>query len=248
MADNEIDYQEDDASAACARSREAIPNVRQEISDDSSSAINVKPFEYRAIKRIFDIVMGVIVLLIAFMLLPLTLIVLAVVAMQTGGSPIYIQERVGREGRSLRIYKVRTMVADSDNVERYLSEKQLEQWRRERKVDDDPRIVSVGRILRKTSLDELPQFLNVLAGQMSVIGPRPITKDELVWFGEEAALVLSVPPGITGWWQVSSRNNATFESGERQALELYYARNANLCLDAKIFLLTFRSILGGTGQ
>lgn len=239
MADNEIEYREEDAGSC---------RLVASASAEAATAIAPRPFGYRAVKRAFDIAMSLAVLAVAAALLPLTLAVLAVVAAQTGGSPIYVQERVGRGGRPLRIYKVRTMVADSDDVEKHLSPDQLEQWRRERKVDGDPRIVPVGRVLRKTSLDELPQFLNVLAGQMSVIGPRPITADELVWFGEDAALMLSVPPGITGWWQVSSRNNATFESGARQELELHYARNASLGLDARIFFMTFASMAKKTGR
>lgn len=238
MADNEIDYQE--AAGPCRPVASA--------SVEAAAAIAPKPLGYRVVKRAFDIAMGVAVLAVAAALLPLTLTVLVVVAAQTGGSPIYVQERVGRGGRPLRIYKVRTMVADSDDVEKHLSPDQLEQWRRERKVDADPRIVPVGHVLRKTSLDELPQFLNVLAGQMSVIGPRPITHDELAWFGEDAALMLSVPPGITGWWQVSSRNDATFESGARQELELHYARNASLGLDVRIFFMTFASMAKKTGR
>lgn len=238
MADNEIDCRED-----------AAPARRPgDVREGAAYVIAPKPLGYRIVKRVFDVLMSLAVLAVAAALLPVTAAVLAVVAVQTGGSPIYVQERVGRGGRPLRIYKVRTMVADSDDVERHLSGEQLEQWRRERKVDDDPRIVPVGRVLRKTSLDELPQFLNVLAGQMSVIGPRPITRDELAWFGGDAVLMLSVPPGITGWWQVSSRNNSTFESGVRQGLELYYVENASLSLDIRIFFWTFASMAKKTGR
>ena len=139
------------------------------------------------------------------------------------------------------------MVADSDDVEKHLDPKQLERWRRERKVDDDPRVTKVGRFLRRTSLDELPQFLNVLAGQMSVVGPRPIVEEELAAYGDAAGELLSVKPGITGWWQVQARNDATYGDGSRQELELYYVRNASLAIDAKVFLRTF-SIMFGKGR
>lgn len=238
MADNEIDYREEDA----------LKDGGLAHGEAHGSAPVSKPLGYRVVKRAFDLVMSLVVLVAAVLLLPVTLILLVAVAVQTGGSPIYTQERVGRDGRPLRIYKLRTMVADSDDVEKHLNAEQLEQWQRERKVDDDPRIVPLGRVLRKTSLDELPQFLNVLLGQMSVIGPRPITTDELAWFGEDAALMLSVPPGITGWWQVSSRNNATFESGVRQELELTYVANASISFDARIFLMTFASMAKKTGR
>lgn len=200
-----------------------------------------KPLPYRVVKRLFDVVFSLCV--IAVGLIP-GLILSVFVAVDTKGSPIYSQERVGRGGRPFRIYKFRTMVADSDDVEKYLSEGQLEQWRRERKVDDDPRVTPLGRVLRKTSVDELPQFVNVLLNQISVIGPRVITFEELEHFGDEKDLLLSVPPGVTGWWQVVARNDATFESGERQRLELEYAVNAGFVMDLKVFFKTFSVMFG----
>lgn len=197
---------------------------------------------YRACKRVFDIVFSACVLAVG--LVP-GLVLSAFIARDTGGSPIYSQERVGMGGRGFRIYKFRTMVADSDDVEKHLSLAQLAQWERERKVDDDPRITSIGRMLRNTSLDELPQFLNVLAGQMSVVGPRPIVADELAALPEEeAAEMLSVRPGVTGWWQVTCRNEATWENGRRLALELHYVRNASLRLDTEVIIRTFGVMFG----
>lgn len=201
---------------------------------------------YRICKRIFDIVFSACVIAIGFV--P-ALILSAFVARDTGGSPIYSQERVGMGGKTFQIYKFRTMVADSDDVEKYLDAEQLVQWHRERKVDDDPRITPFGRVLRSASLDELPQFANVLKGDMSVIGPRAITRDELeAWFApEERAELLSVPAGITGLWQAGARNGATFESGERQRIELEYVRNAGFRMDARIFAATF-SVMFGKGR
>ena len=139
------------------------------------------------------------------------------------------------------------MVVDSDDVEKHLSPEQLEQWIRERKVERDPRITRVGALLRKTSLDELPQFLNVFIGQMSVVGPRPVVVDELAAYGADEGAFLSMKPGITGWWQVQARNDATYEDGSRQELELYYVRNASLGLDARVFFETFKAMFGRTG-
>lgn len=203
---------------------------------------------YKVAKRVFDIVVCFIVFLACIVLLPLVVAVLLITAISTKAFPLYTQIRAGRFGRPMKIVKLRTMVADSDNVEKYLSEKQLRQWREERKVDEDPRITRFGLACRKASLDEIPQFVNVFIGQMSVIGPRPITYEELDWFGDEAALYLSVPGGITGSWQAGPRNDATFESGMRQMVELEYVRNASAKTDIGIFFKTFSALLHRTGK
>ena len=206
-----------------------------------ADALPSQKLGYRFVKRAFDIAFSSVVVVVGFV--P-GLVLSGFVAKATGGSPIYAQERIGKDGKPFRIYKFRTMVADADDVEKYLSAEQLEEWKRERKVEDDPRITKLGGFLRRTSLDEIPQFLNVVAGQMSVVGPRPITSDELTHFGSDAAKLLSRRPGITGWWQTQSRNDASFETGERQALELYYIDHASLGLDVRIAASTVGSMFG----
>ena len=139
------------------------------------------------------------------------------------------------------------MVADAnEHPERYMTPEQFEIWKREQKLDNDPRITRVGRFLRNSSLDEIPQFLNVLLGDLSVIGPRPVTESETYEFGENRDEFLSVKPGITGWWQVTERNDATWQNGRRQELELYYVRHASLSLDLQVFAKTFKAL--GRGQ
>lgn len=138
------------------------------------------------------------------------------------------------------------MVVDAGDVQKYLSPEQLHQWEVERKVDDDPRITKIGQFIRKFSIDEMPQFLNVLNGDLSVIGPRPITRVELEQHfteGEKAEL-LSVQPGITGLWQATDRNAATFESGLRQKIELRYVQNRCFRMDWKCFKDTFGAMFG----
>lgn len=196
---------------------------------------------YRICKRVFDVVFSLCVVGVGFV--P-GLILSLFIMRDTGGSPIYTQERVGMGGKVFQIYKFRTMVADSDDVEKYLDAGQLAQWHRERKVDDDPRITPLGRVLRKTSVDEMPNFLNVLKGDMSVIGPRAVSSEEIEWFGPNAEVVLSIPAGITGLWQATRRNDATFESGERQRIELEYVRNAGFAMDARCFVGTFGVMFG----
>lgn len=210
-----------------------------------NGVIPKKPLHYRFIKRVFDIVFSACVIVIGFV--P-GLVLCAFVAKDTGGSPIYRSTRIGLKGKPFCIYKFRTMVADADDLEKHLSAKQLEQWHKEHKVDGDPRITKFGEFLRSSSIDEFPQFLNVFIGQMSTIGSRAITQEELAYFGDYQALLLSQRPGITGMWQCGPRNIATFQSGLRQKIELMYVSNASIKLDTKLFFKTFRTMIERTGQ
>ena len=198
---------------------------------------------YRFVKRLFDLVFSL--LMSVLLLIPLA-VVCALISLESPGSPMYTQKRVGKGGKTIKILKLRSMVADAGDVQKYLSPEQLHQWEVERKVDDDPRITKVGEFIRKCSIDEMPQFLNVLNGDLSVIGPRPITWDELNqhFTDEEKAELLSVQPGITGLWQATDRNEATFESGLRQEIELRYVQNRCFRMDWKCFTGTFGAMFG----
>lgn len=198
---------------------------------------------YRFLKRLFDLVFS---LCVSVALVIPVAIVCAFICLESPGNPLYAQERVGKGGKTIKILKLRSMVADAGNVQKYLSSEQLHQWEVERKVDDDPRITKVGQFIRKCSIDEIPQFLNVLNGDLSIIGPRPITRDELEqhFSDEEKAELLSVQPGITGLWQATDRNAATFESGLRQKIELNYVRNRCFRMDWKCFTGTFGAMFG----
>lgn len=198
---------------------------------------------YRFLKRLFDFVFSLCVSVVLFV--PVV-VVCVLICLESSGSPVYAHERVGKGGKIIKILKLRSMVADAGNVQKYLSPEQLHQWEVERKVDDDPRITKVGQFIRKCSIDEIPQFLNVLNGDLSVIGPRPITRDELEqhFSDEEKAELLSVQPGITGLWQATDRNAATFESGLRQKIELHYVRNRCFRMDWKCFAGTFGAMFG----
>lgn len=220
---------------------DSMPEIGSPEFAELCQSLDRRSVGYRFAKRAFDILFSFAILLVC--LIPGLLLSVAI-SIDTKGSPIYSQVRAGKLGRPFRIYKFRSMVSDSDNVEKYLSTVQLEQWRRERKVDGDPRITKLGSILRGCSLDELPQFINVLFGQISVIGPRVITYDELGNFGKDAATLLSVPPGITGAWQAGPRNKATFENGERQCVELAYVRKAGFKEDLRVFFATFSVMFG----
>lgn len=228
------------ASPACRGSLVAV-----EVAPESAYTQH-NPGAYRYIKRLLDIFASVVIIVV--MTIPVLIVCIAI-SIESRGLPMFRHERVGRNGKSFGMFKLRTMYADAEDcMERYLTPEQIEQWETEHKVDNDPRVTRIGRFLRKTSLDELPQFLNVLVGQMSVVGPRPITTEEVTWYGENADEVLSVRQGITGYWQAFARNDATWESGERQLMELYYVRNISAGMDAKIFFHTFGAIFGLTGR
>lgn len=201
---------------------------------------------FRMAKRTFDICFSAGVL--AVMLLPGTLLGIAI-SLESPGGPMFRQERIGKDGKPIKIFKFRSMYADAhEHPEKYLSKDQLSQWEREQKVDGDPRTTKLGKFIRKTSLDEIPQFINVIVGDMSVIGPRPVTLQETYEFGKYRDEVLSVRPGITGWWQVTDRNDATWENGQRQNLELWYVRNMSASLDLRIVFRTLGAMFSGTGR
>ena len=198
---------------------------------------------YLVCKRAFDIVFSAGVCVIAA--IPVA-VASAAIAIESPGKPFFRQERVGQNGKPIRIFKLRSMVADAHtNPQKYMTPEQYAVWKREQKLDDDPRVTRVGRVLRRVSLDELPQFLNVLTGDLSVIGPRPVTLEETYEFGNARDEVLACKPGITGWWGVTDRNDATWENGNRQGRELFYARHQSLSLDARIFFKTFKAMARG---
>ena len=197
---------------------------------------------YRFVKRAFDIAFSLCVVVVG--LAPIALLLL-IIRLESPGSPIYRQERIGYRGQPLRIFKLRTMVADSDDVEKHLDPKQLERWRRERKVDDDPRVTKVGRFLRRTSLDELPQFLNCLMGQLSCVGPRPPLPSEVAQYDERAMRRLSVKPGLTGYWQVSGRSDTTFD--DMVELDLKYIEERGVLTDFKVIFKTVAVVFTGKG-
>ena len=188
---------------------------------------------YLFFKRTFDIITSLSVLLVFSWLY---LILCFVVFVSDGGKPVYKQQRVGKNGKTIYLPKFRSMVKDANNFEKYLTPEQMEQYRTEFKIDNDPRITKIGKFLRKTSLDELPNVWAVFTGKISVVGPRPLVQREIdEKYGEDGDKLLSVKPGLIGWWAVNGRSNTTYASGERQALELYYVDHCSFGLDTKIF-------------
>jgi Undecaprenyl-phosphate galactose phosphotransferase WbaP len=197
-----------------------------------------------ATKRIVD-VLGAIVLGLVFA--PLIVVIIFMMR-KDGASVIYRHRRVGRGGQMFSCLKFRTMVPNADQVLRGLLEDNPEfqaEWVRDHKLRHDPRVTPLGRFLRRTSLDELPQLWNVLRGEMSLVGPRPVVREELLRYGRSVSIYLAAKPGITGLWQVTGRNNTDYR--RRVVLDTYYVRNQNLLLDLYILGKTTGVVLGGNG-
>jgi Undecaprenyl-phosphate galactose phosphotransferase WbaP len=199
----------------------------------------------RVTKRCIDLAASI---LGGIVLLPLLFYLAVAVKMSSRGPIVYAHERIGRNGRRFKAWKFRTMFQNADLVlEHYLEEhpELLEEWTRDHKLRFDPRVTRIGRFLRKTSLDELPQLWNVIRGDMSLVGPRPIVTAEIEKYGLYYGLYTMVKPGITGLWQVSGRNNTTYD--ERVQLDAYYVRNWSPWMDLYLLLRTIRIVLFAKG-
>jgi len=201
-------------------------------------------------KRAFDVTFT---LLVAALGLPFYLLIAVLIKLTSEGPVLFVQERVGQDGRTFRFFKFRTMLVDnSDHQHRSFAEDFIKGRLMSEgedgcvfKLQNDPRVTSIGRFLRKTSLDELPQFINVLRGEMTLVGPRPPLAYELAHYKEWHRGRLAVKPGLTGLWQVSGRSTVPFD--EMVMLDLYYIENWSLALDLKIILRTVPVMLFGLG-
>lgn len=226
------------AIPADAQGRSSVPtNLRLALRDLLAASQD-------PIKRVVDVCGALAIGLVAS---PVVLVV--VLAMWYEGGPIiYRHKRVGRGGRLFECLKFRTMVPNADQILREVLARDPElmrEWLRDRKLRRDPRITPVGSFLRRTSLDELPQLWNVLRGEMSLVGPRPVVREEMLRYGRKAREYQAVLPGLTGLWQVMGRNNTNYR--RRVALDTYYVRNRCLSLDVYILLKTTLVVIGGIG-
>lgn len=196
-------------------------------------------------KRVMDVTVAT---LSAVPLLPVMAVIYLLLKLGSSGPALYYQTRIGRGGKIFRIWKFRSMVHDAQTIlEQHLAQhpELREEWERDHKLKNDPRITRLGRFLRKTSLDELPQLWNVVRGDMSLVGPRPIVQREVAKYGEGFCLYKQVLPGITGMWQVSGRNDTSYN--ERVSLDAYYVRNWSPWLDIYLLSRTVRVVLAGSG-
>lgn len=235
---------------------ECFVNIRPDFSVSDAAPLNFSGFgearsfrietaKWAELKRTADVMVAVLLLPLV---LPILMPILLLVALD-GGRPIFCHRRVGRHGRPFVCYKVRTMSVDAEEQLAALLQQDsraLGEWENCFKLRDDPRITLLGRFLRRTSLDELPQILNVLKGEMSFIGPRPVVAGELTRYGQGAAAYFACRPGISGLWQVNGRSDTTYE--ERVAYDVRYAREWSPALDAAILLRTFPAVFRSRGS
>lgn len=219
-------------------------NEYEEVKKKVSALSSVRELVYLFVKRCFDIVCGLIGVVC---LVPLIVIVKIVnICNKDFDSIFYFQKRIGKDGKEFKLYKFRSMVVNADEIlfkTLEMNKLMAEEYKKNRKLKNDPRITKVGKVIRKLSIDELPQLINVLKGDMSIIGNRPYLpreKEDMKDFYED---IIKTKPGITGYWQVNGRSKTTFK--ERLELERYYSNNYSLILDIKIFFKTFKVVLFG---
>ena len=204
----------------------------QEENDASASRI--------ALKRMLDVIIAG---LLMIALSPLLILISLLIKLDSHGPVIYKRRLLGYKGQEFDMYKFRTMALNSDDLVETMPLQA--EFKKNHKLKNDPRITRVGRFLRKHSLDELPQLLNVLLGNMSLVGPRPIHPVELQHYDGLANMMQSIKPGMTGLWQVSGRSNLNYE--ERVRLDIYYVRNWSIRLDFKLLLKTIPEVIKGPG-
>lgn len=212
-----------------------------------STLLRLRSFMYRVVKRAFDIVFALVGCIGVVLLIPFV----KISYLLTGDkAPIFLKDhmRIGRGGKPFRFYKFRTMVPDAERTlheELFKNPAILAEYQQNKKLKNDPRITKMGKILRRTSLDEFPQFVNVLKGDMSIIGNRPYMVSEKEDMGEYFDDIVSTKCGIVSWWAVSGRSGLNFQ--ERLVLEQWYSQNMSIKTDLKIFVMAFKTVLGMKG-
>ena len=245
----------DGADALADDARTLVPRAPDISLSAAAIQVTVSPARaatsfYPWAKRAFDLAIA---LLLVVLLLPLLLAVVVLVRATSEGPAIFRQERIAKDGRPFILYKFRSMTVDADPrihqaaIERYIRGDELaaDDHTFRFKLASDPRVTRVGAVLRKTSIDELPQLFNVIRGDMSLVGPRPALSYEIARYSQEALVRLSVPQGITGLWQVRGRSRVTWD--EAIALDIAYVARRSFIMDCKILFLTIPAVIFGRG-
>lgn len=225
------------------RQKAKVFNIQSEIKKENK----VEKAIYIGIKRTIDVI-GSLVGMVLLVPATIAIYIAQKISKEDNGPLFYKHIRYGKNGKQFKLYKFRSMCMNADEkLKEYLksNEEARKEFEENQKLQHDPRITKLGNFLRKTSLDELPQMLNILKGEMSFVGPRPVVKREIEKYGESKEKLLSVKPGLTGYWQVNGRSNTTYE--ERMNMELYYVDNCSLWLDIKIFFKTFIAVFKKEG-
>lgn len=210
-----------------------------------TDSLNNSNIIYLCIKRIFDIIIGLIGLII---IIPVIIVIKLIYLFNRDTSSIfYSQDRIGKNGKTFKLYKFRSMVKNADEILKEMLKKPeyKKEWESNQKFENDPRITKLGKFIRKTSIDELPQLLNILKGDMSLIGPRPLIPGELELHNGNHEKYEKMKPGLTGWWACNGRSETDYE--ERLKLEYYYCEHASLLLDIKCFFKTVEVVIFGKG-
>ena len=197
---------------------------------------------YIKIKRVIDVILASVALIL---LSPLFAIIAIAIKIDSKGPVFFAHKRIGKNGKIIKLYKFRSMVINAEELIKSFTPEQMREYKENYKLTNDPRITKVGKFLRKTSLDELPQLINIINGDLSIIGPRPVVADELEKYGVNKDKFLSVTPGLTGYWAANGRSNTTYE--QRMEMELYYIDNISPKLDVKIFFKTIESVIKKEG-
>lgn len=207
----------------------------------TSKYVKNKPV-YDFVKRFADILCSAIAIIL---LSPFFIIISIAIKTTSKGPVIFVHKRVGKNGKEIGIYKFRSMVMNAEALIEKFTPEQKEEFQKNFKLENDPRITKIGKILRKTSLDELPQLFNILKGDLSIVGPRPIMEVETEIYGKYKDMLLSVKPGLTGFWAANGRSDTSYK--RRRAMEIYYVKNRSLLLDIKIIFKTVISVFTGKG-
>lgn len=197
---------------------------------------------YNFLKRIFDLISSLCALIVFF---PLFLILSIVIKIDSKGPIFFSHTRLGLKGKKIKVYKFRTMKSNAEDLLKSLTVDQKKEFEENFKLEFDPRITNIGNFLRTTSLDELPQLLNIFIGNMSVVGPRPIVEKEIEKYSVHGVKLLMVKPGLTGLWQANGRSDTTYE--ERVQMDMKYIDNRSFLLDIKIIFQTIISVLNKKG-
>ena len=201
-----------------------------------------KNIPYKIVKRTSDVVLSTIAMVL---LLPVFAIIALAIKLETKGPVFFKHTRIGKDGKIIKLYKFRSMVDNAEELIKKFTPEQKKEYEENYKLTDDPRITKVGKILRKTSLDELPQLINIIKGDLSIIGPRPVVAEEIKKYGTNIEKFLSATPGLTGYWAANGRSCTSYE--QRMQMELFYIDNLSLKMDTKVFFKTIEAVVKGRG-